>query len=347
MEGIDKNLYKTYNKLVHEVPMARKYVVVNWCMGNVCNYHCSYCPDILHDGSIGWYDYEIVERFCTKVYNHYKPRKIYYEFTGGEITMWKDFPKISKYLHDLDKKNAIGIISNASRTLRWWKEYKNLIDHVSLSFHAEEGDPNHFIEVVKEIKDTTKTHVNMMMHFNKIGFKKCIDLADEIIKIGNVSIALQPLLIEFQDTMYGYSEEQMRIIDNQTELYESKIEWTKEYPIYRGPMKMVETKTKQEQVVAPHLFIANKLNSWKGWKCYAGVEQIVVDVDGSVWRGWCKVGELLGWVDKVKIDTGFGSHATATKPGLPVQIDFPKDPIICDKDFCHCNFDIMSTKEKV
>jgi hypothetical protein len=112
-------------------------------------------------------------------------------------------------------------------------------------------------------------------------------------------------------------------------------------------MKMVETKTKQEQVVAPHLFIANKLNSWKGWKCYAGVEQIVVDVDGSVWRGWCKVGELLGWVDKVKIDTGFGSHATATKPGLPVQIDFPKDPIICDKDFCHCNFDIMSTKEKV
>ncbi len=109
---------------------------------------------------------------------------------------------------------------------------------------------------------------------------------------------------------------------------------------------MLETKTKKEQIVPPHIFIANKLNSWKDWKCYAGVEQLIVDIDGSVWRGWCKVGELLGWVGKKTIDTGVGTYATDTKPGT-LKVDFPKNPIICDKDFCHCNFDIMSTKEKV
>ena len=30
--------------------------------------------------------------------------------------------------------------------------------------------------------------------------------------------------------------------------------------------------------------IADNENNWKGWDCWAGVEQIIVDFDGPFWR---------------------------------------------------------------
>jgi len=55
---------------------------------------------------------------------------------------------------------------------------------------------------------------------------------------------------------------------------------------------------------------------------------LIVDIDGSVWRGWCKVGKQLGWVQRGR------------------RLVFTTEPILCTKDFCHCNFDIMCTKVK-
>ena len=79
-----KNLIKSYDLLDHANTLSSEYVVVNWCLGNTCNYACNYCPDYLHDGSSGWLNYDDVETFCERVINHYGDRKIYFEFTGGE-----------------------------------------------------------------------------------------------------------------------------------------------------------------------------------------------------------------------------------------------------------------------
>ena len=142
-----KNLIESYDMLGHDLSFSKEFVVVNWCLGNTCNYSCTYCPDYLHDGSSGWLNYEDVEIFCERVINHYGDKKIYFEFTGGEVTMWKDFPKIISYLKDNDVN--VGLISNGSRTLRWWKEnYKN-IDHVSLSYHSDFADDKHYLKVAK------------------------------------------------------------------------------------------------------------------------------------------------------------------------------------------------------
>ena len=91
-------------------------------------------------------------------------------------------------------------------------------------------------------------------------------------------------------------------------------------------MDMVDTERNLRENKAAHRFIATNDNDWSGWECYAGVEQIIVDFDGSVWRGWCRVGGKVGWIHD------------------PSQIQFPTEPILCNKTYCHCNFDIMSTK---
>jgi len=80
-------------------------------------------------------------------------------------------------------------------------------------------------------------------------------------------------------------------------------------------------------VVSAHRFISEKANNWSGWKCYAGIEQLIVDMDGSIYRGWCKVGNSIGHINDA-------------------NLELPMLPVICNKNMCHCNFDIMCSKEK-
>jgi hypothetical protein len=75
-----------------------------------------------------------------------------------------------------------------------------------------------------------------------------------------------------------------------------------------------------------HGYISKELNNWKGWECNIGLEQIIVDMDGSIWGGWCKVGKAFGNIKDM-------------------DIQFPTKPTICTKNMCHCNFDIMCEKK--
>ena len=313
-----------YNRLDHHHVEANDWVVVNWNLGNMCNFTCSYCPSILNDGSFGWNDFDVVTRFIDSTVKHYAPRKVYFEFTGGEVTLWKDFIKCAEYIKEIG--HDIGFISNASRTLRWWEKNKEKFDHVCLSFHPEEGDHEHFIEVVKIMSQQCRTHVNVMMHYDSDIWPRCQAVAEAVINIPNISLALQPLIIDFGETLYTYTAEQTEYIDRQWHNLAVNIKHTKEWKLYRGSMQMHDDINKLSQNSSSHRFIADRTNNWSGWDCWAGVEQIVVDFDGSVMRGWCRVGGVFGNLHNVD------------------AINWPIAPIRCNKKMCHCNFDIMCKK---
>ncbi len=312
-----------YYRLEHEHEYSKNTIVINWCLLNICNYKCSYCPEFLHNGSTGLPDLTKVINFCKVIINHYENKNIYFEFTGGEVTYWKDFTKLVDFLKTY-KNVFVGAISNGSNSLEWWDAIKDKLDHICLSFQPEFANKDHYIDLTKLINGHMRTHVNIMMHPDY--FDLCIKVVSELSKnVPNISIALQPLLVDFADDMYKYSKEQLDIIDKQYELYGSKVIWNKEWPVFRGSMKAIG----KDKFVnsSAHRFISDGVNHWKGWKCYAGVEQIVVDTEGNVFRGWCKEGGVIG--------------------NIKNNFTLPTKPIICNRDFCHCNFDIMSTKEKV
>lgn len=313
---------ENYIKLVHSNPIHESWFVVNWCLGNTCNYSCSYCPKALHDGSNRWPDPEVIKNFIRKVVEAHPTKKIYFEFTGGEVTMYKHFTEICQYCTELGVK--VGLISNGSRTIRYWEENKQYFDHVCLSYHPEFADEDHFIDVVKLLHNDIRTHVNIMMSPQK--FERCYKLADKVKDLGNLSMALQPLIHDFGDKLYDYTTEQLKVFDTQHELFTKHIKFTKRFDYYRGAMKTVKVDG-NTQVSSAHRFISEKTNDWSGWKCYAGVEQLIVDMDGHFYRGWCKVGGRLGKIDDI-------------------NLKLPTAPVICNKTMCHCNFDIMSTKEK-
>ena len=311
-----------YIKLVHLQPKNEEWFVVNWCLGNTCNYECSYCPAALHDGSKRWPDPNSIKNFIAKVKDHYFHKQVYFEFTGGEVTLYKHFLEICQFCNEMGIK--VGLISNGSRTIRYWEENKKYFDHVCLSFHPEFADPEHFINVVKVLNNDVRTHVNIMMSPEK--FEYCYEVADKVRKCGNISMALQPLIHDFGDTLYDYTGFQKKIFDRQHDLMTKKIVWTKTFDYYRGAMQMIyEDGT--TAISSAHRFISDKTNDWSGWKCYAGIEQLIVDMDGAIFRGWCKVGDAVGHIDDK-------------------DLNLPMEPIVCNKTMCHCNFDIMCTKEK-
>ena len=314
-----------YNRLDHHHDEAKDWVVVNWNLGNMCNYNCSYCPSILNDGSFGWNDLEVIKGFVDAVVEHYAPRKIYFEFTGGEVTLWKDFVKCAEYIKSIG--HDIGFISNGSRTLRWWEQNKNLFDHVCLSFHPEHAKPDHFFEVVKIMSQVCRTHVNVMGHIDPVMFEMGRELSAKLAEeVENISMAFQPLVVDFGEVRFPYTPEQEELLSKNWELFGSKVKHTKEFKLYRGSMDMWDDVNGLVQNSAAHRFIAENKNNWKGWDCWAGVEQIIVDFDGSVWRGWCRVGGSIGNMKE------------------PHDVKFPVKPVRCNKSYCHCNFDIMCKK---
>ena len=140
-------MQRDYIRLEHGSPNYEDYFVVNWCFFSICNFKCSYCPETLHDGKRRGLPLKVVKDFCKNVVDSKKNKKVFFEFTGGEITYYKDFIQLFEYLKSLGAET--GLISNGSRDLNYWEKHRHLIDHICLSFHAEGGDIDHFFNVVR------------------------------------------------------------------------------------------------------------------------------------------------------------------------------------------------------
>jgi MoaA/NifB/PqqE/SkfB family radical SAM enzyme len=311
-----------YIKLEHKNPDNLDWFVVNWCLGNVCNYSCSYCPEYLHNSTKPWPLPDVIKKFIIQIKNHFFDKQIYFEFTGGEVTMYKHFESIAKFCHSIGIR--VGLISNGSRTIRYWQENKQYFDHICLSFHSEFADADHFVNVVKTVHMDVKTHVNIMMNPNH--FDLGLNVARRCRELGNLSLALQPLLHDMNRGLFEYSDNQKTVLDNQYELITKNIPIYKQYDYYRGAMRKVRTDGSSE-IANTYDFINEKSNDWSGWNCYAGLEQIVVDTDGTVFRGWCKQGGEIGNI-----------HA---------EVHLPELPVLCASTNCACGLDIMCTKEKI
>lgn len=310
-----------YSEMNHSEDRYKDFLVINWCVANVCNYSCSYCPKDLHSGTTPFPAFETVKIFIDQIIENYKGKRFYFEFTGGEVTLWKDLLPVARYL----KENGcdVGIISNGSRSIEFWQKLVKKIDHVCLSFHPESANRDHFIKIVKFCAEQIGTHVNFMMLPEQ--FEEIKDFARQIKAIPNLSLALQPLMHDFKDD-YSYSVEQRSLLAEQNELFfHDKPRPNKHYLSYRGNMKGRLKNGDGEVELSPHTLIAKGQNNWMGWKCHIGLEQLVVTMDGYVSRGWCMVGGFLG---------NIGDE----------NLKFPNQPISCSKSSCHCNLDIMTTK---
>jgi organic radical activating enzyme len=317
-------------RIEHQDEAMSRITVVDWCLGNTCNYSCSYCPERLHDGSVKWEHKDMITRFCDRLVSHYSSmgNSLWFQFSGGEPTLYSagerrsdpgtaGFVDLIEQLHTRGCK--VGVISNGSRPLRWWKQALDFLDNVILTHHIEFVDLDHFIALIELLSGRVRTHVNVTMHPDR--FEHCLAnafcIADQC---SNITLTLKPLLINFGSVMYQYDEAQKQIL-RETRF---NIKTTRAVGGPRGLMRRIYSDGSSDTAKASHLIVGDQ-NRWAGWSCNAGVELLSIDYYGNLYRGVCRQGGRIGHIA--------GDH-----------LALPRSPVICEKAVCHCATDIMTTR---
>ena len=132
---------------------------VEWKIHNVCNHNCSFCGLENKDGSQRWYSLETYQEYTDKIVDSCNGEPFWIQITGGEPTLFPELIELIKYIKQ--KGGYTSLISNGTRTLRWWNELKESksLDQLYITYHSEQtSDYQHIVDVLNVFhNDPTET----------------------------------------------------------------------------------------------------------------------------------------------------------------------------------------------
>ena len=299
--------------------------IVEWMMGNTCNFDCSLCSPGFKSGDRRFFDVETYKTIIDKLVAESAGKKIWFKLTGGEPTLFPGLIEVIKYIRSTG--NYTHLITNGSRTLRYWKELKeaNCVDYIAFTYHPEQtSELEKMVEVVNLFQDVpTSVAVNVTCPQHK--FVEAL-LAFNYLKKKCVSyINLQQ--INDGDGMTEYTEVQQDILlaHSFTQSFniqkKAPVTIPEEHHYHSGKIKYMYDDG-SEQVDLAINFIKRKEDNFFGYECQAGMTNIRIDYD-TIQRAVC----------------GLGERWSIFSDNL-----FKKDPIICSQTSCSCTLDMMLPK---
>lgn len=298
-------MYKITSRWPHQDKIK-----VEWNLGKRCNYDCAYCPAEIHDNVSPHTDIETLKSTVDKLVSLGDVR---ISLTGGEPTVHPQITELIDYIKHVGV-TWLSITTNGSRKPEWYINQK--ADHWVYSLHFADGDWHRVLSTItsaNRLKHLTPMMVNVMAHHEHMD---------------NVRYAVEKLKqnsIPFTIRRIRWTEGDRDLFDDMR--YDGKdLEWIKEQNSTVDANCIIDDDHTQR--IHANDVIKLHLNKFKDWKCYAGIESLMINWDGEVHRATCRVGGNLG-----NIYTGTFLQ--------------PKDPIICDRNFCTCAADIPLTKLKI
>ena len=301
---------------------------VQWLLGNQCNYRCSYCSDIFRRGDKPFPSEELIAEVCKEIVYHFDDlgRDVVFEFIGGEPTLGGDVKEIGKRLHN--HPTNIILKTNGSADLQWWKDAKKYLSHVIISVHKEFCDLTHIDNVVSflledKISHPIKVEILIPTTHNDHHWKWAIETLRHYhnkFNLGNLQLLYTDFGSGKNNNYYPYTETQWKQY--------SELNGT---PIPRSLLTQEEKEEVHQQVIEHNrppmidLKIRDPLN-FEGNKCYTGIETLVIDYNGRIWRSWCSYGGPIGSI-------------------YELPIEFPTEPIVCGLPHCSNGFDQQARKE--
>lgn len=307
-----------------------KYYDITWKLHNVCTYDCSFCGPEYKGGTERWLSLEENKLIFDKIYKAANGKLIWMMFSGGEPTLYPDFIELAKYIKS--KNCYLGVISNGTRSLRWWEEIRNanVLDNVMLTLHPDQGgDPDHIAEILNLFIDQS-TATTCWITSTKESIDKAITAHILLKKKTGAVLLLKPMNIaEYQLKDYFKPQHEIylkRYRSSRGDLWSSKKQTgiPKEMTVENNQIDIVLSdgtvirSTTQEA-------IHNSWNRFKGWNC--------------------NIGEFQAFIDRHRLQRGACFH---TKPEyinlLEEDARFISDPIVCPNESCFCGSDLISTK---
>lgn len=281
-------------------------IKVEWNLGKRCNYDCSYCPSAIHDNFSTHTDINILEKTVDKLCEIGKPLRI--SLTGGEPCVHPDIEDLLEYFKH---KNVfwVNLTTNGTRGYRWYLDNEIFYNHIVFSLHFE-YDWHRVFDTIMKYYDSTERDffVNVMAHH------KYIPNVKTVIK------KFQEIGIKYAVRRIRWTEGDHNIFDDMR--YDGNdLEWLLKQEATAPPNVLIDNK----EILHANDIIKLHKNRFKDWSCNAGLESLMINWDGEVYRATCRVGGSLGNI-------------------YQKTFIIPKDPITCTRDWCTCAADISLTK---
>jgi len=285
-------------------------IKIEWNLGKRCNLDCAYCPDYIHDNHSPHTDIEVLKRTVAVLNALEAPVRL--SLTGGEPSV---HPRIEELLDAINTSKNITWLSmttNATRKPSWYAEQQHIVDQYVFSLHFEKDWERHLDNITEfEMLRTNRVLVHIMAHHKHM----------ENVRIAKRDLEL--IKIPYAIRRIRWTEGNHDLFDDMR-YHPDDLEWLKNATATIWPNCLID------DLVEMHAndIIKLKMNNFKGWTCNAGLESLMINWDGEVYRATCRVGDSLG-----NIYNG--------------DFNIPTEPIVCTRNWCTCEADIPLTKEDV
>ena len=269
---------------------------IQWLLGNICNYNCSYCPDHLHSNDTRLYSDESLADSIRYVANELRAvgRDARIEFVGGEPTLHEG---IITGLSSTGSNQPGGnkLTTNGSASLEWYKENYIYFSHIEISYHIPWANLQHIVETVNYLKTLEEgPSVEVMVHATNddVHWGKAIDVYEQLIDLSiNAKIKLLYSNFTRGNQYLPYKNYQLKYYyETIGEVFSPKATTVID-PTGYIPTSRQRNMFTEETVQGPNMQRQSKM-------CNAGIDQLVVWKNGDVYRGYCKAGGSLGNVRK-------------------------------------------------
>jgi organic radical activating enzyme len=278
---------------------------VDWSMGNKVDFKVHYLHEHFQRGDKDFPTKDTIIEFNKKLQKLTKDsnRGVAYSMVGGEPTCHPYFLEIVEQLWM--NGSFITLKTTGVRSKEFWKEAVNYLSMVMLIWHPEWVSVEEVENLIKSMKGRVFLEVYMVPKYFEAIYQKCIELRDEY----GINIKQRLVYQDVNKTPYDYTEEQKRKL----------IE-------FDPPIKRLIYSNGEIEKLRPNQMALENNKCFTGWKCNIGVSNLVIDMDGNIFKGWCGQNGKIGNI--------YSENELA--------LDF--EPVVCSKTACHNWFDQMATK---
>lgn len=306
-------------------------LVIEWKLHDKCNYDCVFCTPENKAGKIGWFSLEKNKEIADAIHNLANGKPYWIQLTGGEPTLYPHFIELLQHI----KQNGgmTRVISNGSRTMRWWKELKeaNVLDILFITFHSQQkASYTHIAEVLNLFHNEPTITVGVIT-YTKSSLAYAFEGVEYLMENTGSWINMNAMdLLDgyIDDTVVSPEDyEKIQFYTSKTgNLYAEKTPTNLSEHVLESGVSLLTQVTYSDgftEVTDPTILMKTKKNRFEGWNCEVGMDTLLIHPD-KIHRGGCmRGGKAFNSVDDIK---------------------FFDKPFVCDTDVCFCVTDMVTTK---
>lgn len=312
-------------------------LLINYDLGNTCNYKCWYCFPGANTGTVKWPDLEVVKRNTVALINYYLDNNLVDEVSigllGGEPTLWKELGEFAKYVKE-NSRCKLYLITNGSRTIRWWEEYAKYFDSINISVHHEKVNLDHIEELADVLYKQNLCFLTDVIMDHK-EWDKCIAIVDRLVATKTKFMVLaKPIHINGETFYTPEQQEYLQVHLKRKPALKTVLKYWSTFnniPTMTAIFDNGEVvKTKNE-----HYFIVNTLHGFQGWQCNLGINYLFINRQGEL-SGTCR--QLL---------YGMDTYYNINDPDFEQTFKPIIQPVICEQRLCRCAGETAISKKKI